>query len=96
MSYAIETAESMHQSSEAVEIQEVFLEAMKTVCFVYIENLRNLHETRKLQRDLGESVFLVLCDPPYNVPRQRYVQNGGQGVLDMNCDEAFRGFTEYV
>lgn len=48
---------------------EELLEAMQTLCCVYIEDFRNLHETLEFQdcKVLGKSVDLLLCNPPFNV-----------------------------
>lgn len=62
-----QAAELFHLSSEAEAAQDALLRGLQTVCRVYIEKFCNLLKTHKLKggEDQGESVDLLLCDPPY-------------------------------
>lgn len=64
-----EVAKSSHLSFEAVAAQyEALVQVSKRLCCIYTENSRNLREAHELhcKEDLGESVGLLLCNPPYN------------------------------
>lgn len=68
-----EAAETSHLSSEVVVFQEAFLQAMMTVCCIFIKVFWNIQETHRIQGSeyLAKSVGLLLCDPPNNVRRQQ-------------------------
>lgn len=89
---------SLHPSPEAVATQEVMLQEMQAVCCVYTEDFQNLHETYGLQggEDLGESADLFLCDLPYNVHRQRDLQNSDHNVFKATDLESFCEIADYV
>lgn len=78
----METVESSHQSPETMAAQESFLHAMKTVCCVQSKVFQNVHKTHKLEHDdnLGESIDLLLFNPPHNVYLQQDLKNSKHDV----------------
>lgn len=89
---------SLHLAPESAAAQEKFMQAMKTVCCVYMKDFRNLQETNELQSGgiLGESVDLLLCKSLYIVCRQQDLQKGDFDVFNAKEIEVFGNFTKFV
>lgn len=76
--------------------QEVLLHAMETMCCVYTKDFQSLDEMAELQGDkeLNESIDLLLCDPRYNVHCQQDLQNSNHELLNARIMKAFYYFAD--